>query len=104
MKTTTLVSVRPNTLANIGSMCRRINFSLIRSLSGLSPVRVLAVIFSEIMDELVTPRQALCIVNALLALLLTVFSLAVPMFFRLLCVAWLFVALRQCKREGLGSE
>ena len=88
----------------IGGMNHRICFSPIRLLSRLSLVRSLAVLFSEVMDERVTPRQAVCIVNAVLALLLTVFSLAVPMLFRLICVVWLFVALRQCKREGLETE
>lgn len=70
---------------------------------NLSFIRTLAAVFSEVMEEHITPRQALCIVNAVLALILTVFSLAVPMMLRILCIAWLFVALRQCKREGLGE-
>ena len=73
------------------------------TVENLSFVRILAAAFSEVMEEHITPRQALSIVNAVLALILTVFSLAVPMMLRILCVAWLFVALRQCKREGLGE-
>ena len=104
MKTSVCSSVRPNLLSLLSTRVRRSSFSLVQSLANLSGVRALAVLFSDVMDEQITPRQALCIVNAVLALLVTVFSLAVPMLFRLLCIVWLLVALRQCKAEGLGQD
>lgn len=104
MNTSVCSSVRPNLFSILSTLVRRSSFSLVQSLAQLSAVRSLALLFSDVMDEHISPRQALCIVNAVAALLLTVFSLAVPLMFRLLCLAWLFVALRQCKAEGLGES
>ena len=69
-----------------------------------SAVRSLAELFSSVMDERITPAQSLCIVNAFLALLFTVFSFGIALPFRALCLVWLFLALRHCKNAGLGYE
>ncbi len=63
----------------------------------------LARLFSTVLEEDVTPRQSAYLLNAIVALLLTVFSLAVPFVFRLLCLAWLVLALRSCK-FALGKD
>ncbi len=69
-----------------------------------STLQCLAHIFSAALEEDVTPKQTLCILHAILALLFLVFSLAVPFAFRLLCIAWFAYALHRCKQAGLGEE
>jgi hypothetical protein len=95
-----------NDMKNVAISRRALSRKLfsMQTVENLSVARVLAAVFSEVMDERITPRQAVCIVNAFVALMLTVFSFAVPMLFRVICFAWLLVALRQCRREGLGDD
>jgi len=67
----------------------------------VSPV---AELFSSVLEEPVSVRQTLCILHVMLAGLVAVFSIAVPLLFRALAIAWLWVALAQCKRAGLGRD
>lgn len=67
----------------------------------VSPV---AELFSSVLEEPINVRQTLCILHVMLAGFVAVFSIAVPLLFRALAVAWLWVALLQCKRVGLGKD
>lgn len=69
-----------------------------------SAVAPLARLFSEALEEPVSVRQTLCILQVMLAALVAVFSLAVPMVLRVLAVAWLWMSLRQCRQAGLGKD
>ncbi len=74
------------------------------STSGKTDKSLLAGLFSAVLEEDVTPHQAACLLNAIMALLVTVFAMAMPMLFRVLCFAWFATALWQCKRAGLGDD
>lgn len=67
----------------------------------ISPV---AELFSSVLEEPVSVRQTLCILHVMLAGFVAVFSIAVPLLFRALAIAWLWAALIQCKRAGLGHD
>ena len=104
IKSTTLRTTRLAGIRVGNSQVRRTSFSLLQALSALTLFRSLAAVFSGVMDERITPRQAVCITQAVMALLITVFSLCMPTVLRLLCLGWLIAALRQCRREGLGND
>jgi len=61
-------------------------------------------LFSDVLEEDVTPWQTLCIVHACLALCVLLCSAAVSLPFSALCTAWFLIALRQCKRAGLDGD
>ena len=60
-------------------------------------------VFSAILEEEVTPRQARCLLNAALALTTCLLCAALPLVLRFAAFAWLFSALRNCRRAGLGE-
>lgn len=67
-------------------------------------VSPLAELFSSVLEEPVNVRQTLCILHVMLAGFVAVFSMAVPLLLRALAIAWLWAALLQCKRAGLGQD
>lgn len=66
-------------------------------------IRPIAELFSSVMGEPINSRQTLCILHAMLAGFVVIFSLAVPMLFRVLAMAWFWITLQQCKNAGLGD-
>ncbi len=69
-----------------------------------SALDAIASLFSSVLEEHVTPKQALLIINAILAVITAVFTVGMPFWFNVLTVGWVAHALRLCKREGLGVE
>ena len=67
-----------------------------RPLSGLTQY------YSEVLERRMSIRQTLHLLNAQLALLMTVFP-TMSMGLRLVCLAWLVGAVLKC-REALGSK
>ena len=63
-----------------------------------------ASVFSSIMEEPVSTRQARCIINAIFALIATIFPAPLPFALRAVAIAWLWTALRKCRKAGLKEE
>lgn len=61
-------------------------------------------IFSEAMEENVTPLQTLCALNTMCALVFLVFPVDAPILVRIIFFCWFFISLIQCKRAGMGKE
>ena len=64
IKSTTLRTTRLAGIRVGNSQVRRTSFSLLQALSALTLFRTLATVFSGVMDERITPRQAVCITQA----------------------------------------
>ncbi len=80
------------------------NKSIIDRICSSSSVVGIAELFSAIMGEKVTARQAFFILNAMLALFMTIFPVNMSVVVRLICLTWAGIALLQCRGEGLGNE
>lgn len=65
---------------------------------------VIAEIFSAVMEEQITPKQAKLLTNAIIAIILTVFTVGMPLWFNFLTFAWMIHALWLCKKNGLADE
>ena len=64
----------------------------------------IAKVFSDVMEEDITPKQALLIINVILAAIVTVFAIGMPVWFTGLSLLWLWHGLHLCKKAGLGEE
>ena len=69
-----------------------------RMLNGMTAL------FSAVVEEELTNKQTLLIINAILAILVTVFAEGMPMRFTGICLIWMVHALHMCKKAGLGDE
>lgn len=92
-------------------MTRSKTFSRQNRLSRQSATRTdsqlllaLAHLYSRILEEKITPSQALRLLNAQLAFLFLAFPLYFPMPVRILFLVWFATALIQCRRAGLGKD
>lgn len=75
-----------------------------KRIESKSLMTVIADIFSAVMEEQITPKQARLILNAIFALIVTVFTVGMPLWFNFLSFAWMIHALWLCKKNGLGEE
>ncbi|MBR1465074.1 MAG: hypothetical protein IJ607_01795 [Bacteroidaceae bacterium] len=57
-----------------------------------------AVLFSGIMEENVSPRQARAILNAIIAFFVLILTAAAPFWTSCLALGWFAMALRSCRR------
>lgn len=64
----------------------------------------LARLYSRILEEKITPSQALRLLNAQLAFLFLAFPCCIPMPVRILFLVWFATSLIQCRRVGLGKD
>ena len=64
--------------------------------AALRPLQAIAHYYSRMLEQPVSVRQTLHLMNAQMAFVLTVFVDS-PILFRALCAAWLVVALLKCK-------
>ena len=64
--------------------------------AALRPLQAIAHYYSRMLEQPVSVRQTLHLVNVQMAFVLTVFVDS-PILFRALCAAWLVVALLKCK-------
>lgn len=76
------------------------NTSFVNMMADTSFIIAIANLFSAIMEEEVTPRQTLYILNMMTALFMTVFPV-MPFVLRLLCITWLCVSVLQCRMNGV---
>lgn len=58
-------------------------------------------IFSAIMEENITPAQALAILNTMFGMLILVFPVEMPFIGRIISLVWVCVSLIQCRLKGL---
>lgn len=70
------------------------SFGFSNALAGISKL------YSDILEEEITPRQTLHLLNAQIAFLGIVLPVG-PLFVNAFAVAWFALALRGCKRAGL---
>lgn len=64
--------------------------------AALRPLQAIANYYSRMLEQRVSVRQTLHLINAQMAFVMTVFVDS-PILFRALCAAWLVVALLKCK-------
>lgn len=64
--------------------------------AALRPLQAIANYYSRMLEQPVSVRQTLHLINAQMAFVMTVFVDS-PILFRALCAAWLVVALLKCK-------
>ena len=64
--------------------------------AALRPLQAIANYYSRMLEQPVSVRQTLHLINAQLAFVMTVFVDS-PILFRVFCAAWLVVALLRCK-------
>lgn len=83
-----------------GSLFISVAVSRLR-MSSLRLAVNIAALFSRILEEKITPSQALCLVNLMLALVLAIFPVSMPMLLRVVFIVWLGLALRACRQSGL---
>lgn len=57
-----------------------------------------AVLFSEMMEETVSPRQARAIINAIIAFFALILTAAAPFWTSCIALVWFALALRNCRR------
>ena len=60
-------------------------------------------LFSSVLEEEVTPRQARLIINAIIAALMLPISAALPFWATALVLGWFLLALNACRKAGLGE-
>ena len=58
-----------------------------------------AEVFSAIMEEEVTTQQASCIINVIVATLMTVFPVNIPILLRIFSLVWMGVSILHLKNE-----
>lgn len=75
-----------------------------RTILASAAVTSLARLFSSLLDQEVTPVQALRIINLVIALCFTVFPVQMPLVLRIMCVAWLAKAVSDINTTELFSE
>ena len=61
-------------------------------------------IFSAVMDEEISPKQSLLIIQSIVSGLVTVFAVGMPLWFTVLSLGWFGLSLLMCKRAGLDGE
>lgn len=79
----------------------RSNKTIADLLSSTTFIIKTAKLFSMIMEERITPKQALFIINAMIALTMVIFPVEMPLLARIIFFTWLIVAAIQCKQSGL---
>lgn len=60
-----------------------------------------ALFFSRILEEKVSPVQAICLINLMLSLVMVIFPVSMPLLLRGVFIVWLVTALRACRQSGL---
>ena len=62
-----------------------------------------AAVFSAVMEEEVTPQQAVAILHLIASLSLLVFPVAMPVVMRIISFAWFGVSIWLCKKNTIIS-
>lgn len=70
---------------------------------GTMALGAVANYYSSLIDKRLSLRQTAHILNAQTAFTMTIFPVDCPLAVRFACVGWLLLALRGCKRSGLGE-
>lgn len=86
------------------SPASKAEFSLSSVLENTSFAQNASQLFSAIMEENVSPRQALLALNAMLALVCLMFPIGISIALRIVFFTWFAIAILQCKNAGMGEE
>ncbi len=69
------------------------------ALSARRPLRLLTDYYSKVLERRLSIRQTVCLLNAQLAFVMTVFPVDCEGWMRLGCGAWLLSALMKCRKQ-----
>jgi len=69
------------------------------ALSARKPLQRLASYYGQVLERRLSIKQTLCLLNAQLAFVMTVFPVDCAVLLRLACGAWLVSALLKCRNE-----
>ena len=89
----------PSSLSSRVMTSRRRSLSLRRRVESSVWLR-LARYYSRMLGEQVTPRYALCLTHAQVAVWALVFPVVMPLSARALCLLWAALAVRQCRKNA----
>ena len=90
----------PSSLSSRVMPSRRRSLSLRRRVESSVWLGRLARYYSRMLGEQVTPRYALCLTHAQVAVWALVFPVAMPLSARALCLLWAALAVRQCRKNA----
>jgi hypothetical protein len=68
------------------------------------PIVALSIIYSRILEEKISVKQTLLLLNAQIAFVFTIFPMDFSLIIRALCIVWFATAVAQCKRSGLKTS
>lgn len=74
------------------------NFDPIQLIADTKPVRTLSEMYSGLMEEYISPRFTLHLVNVQVAAFFTIMPAEVSLFIRILCLLWFATSLCLAKR------
>jgi hypothetical protein len=71
---------------------------------AMKPLTLLSEYYSKLLEEKVSVKQTLLLLNAQISFLFAVFPIALSIVVRILFVAWFVYAVMQCKHSGLRTS
>lgn len=74
------------------------NFDPVQIIANTKPIRTLSEMYSGLMEEYVSPRFTLHLVNVQMAAFFTIMPAEVNLFIRILCLLWFATSLCLAKR------
>ena len=75
------------------------DFDLTELLASLKPIRTLAEMYSGLMEEEISPRLTLHLLNVQLAAFFTIMPAELLVFTRILCLVWFVASISLAKNE-----
>ncbi len=78
--------------------------AFVERLTHLRPVVALTAVYSRLLEEDITPRQTLLLLQAQVAFFALAFPLAFSLALRLVFLLWFALSLVHCRRAGLGKR
>lgn len=97
MKTELTLSARSNTVKNVADCMKRM------TLFATSAIDKVGHHYSHLLGTKLNRRQTGLLINAQAAFVFTVFPVECSIVVRLFCLAWLVLALLQCKHSGIHA-
>lgn|SRR5574344_15881 len=72
--------------------------------SARQPIVALSILYSKILEEKISVKQTLLLLNAQIAFVFTIFPMEFSLVLRALFIIWFATAVAQCKRSGLKTS
>jgi len=67
-------------------------------------IRFLARLYSQLMEEEVSPRRTLCLLHAQIAGFCLLFPAPLPFIYRVVCLCWMLIACFQCRSQNFTTH